>query len=336
MSSTTTPVQILMDDRIRLMAAALAATNFPQTAQDRKRHHAHAHARATIKYMEERQLEKHPAIIGLQGLLDNGAPIEALFTLVMHLQWPGLNARALPRWLPDDWNKLLWDFYQKAELETFWATNTKAWDTAESQARNAMQAVHFKSFLEPFIGDFDEQFMMMPNVCYPADTEIGIRVANQLIAIVPPPLAWGESPPWPFDDETMVAQHTYRAVLTQYSRLLMLAYLRANAEKVQDATSKDLPVSDQMKAQNPTWESQFIHLFTTAAVAIYLEEHVSETEARGYILMEKRVHNMTILPGTISVLRRYLQERGKRYETLADFLSVFPTQLRVAKRIVTL
>jgi hypothetical protein len=46
---------------------------------------------------------------------------------------------------------------------------------------------------------------------------------------------------------------------------------------------------------------------------------------------------MTILPGTISVLHRYLRERDAgRYDTLLDFLPVFPKQLRVAKRLVSL
>jgi hypothetical protein len=91
-----------------------------------------------------------------------------------------------------------------------------------------------------------------------------------------------------------------------------------------------------MAAEYPSWEEQFIALFKSAVVAIYLEDFMNPTEARGYMLMEKKVHNMTILPGTISVLRRFLQEKGNRYETLADFLTVFPAQLRVAKRIITM
>jgi hypothetical protein len=43
------------------------------------------------------------------------------------------------------------------------------------------------------------------------------------------------------------------------------------------------------------------------------------------------------VPGTVSVLRRYLQEKGgAKYSTLVEFLPYFPKQLRVAKRIVNL
>ena len=67
-----------------------------------------------------------------------------------------------------------------------------------------------------------------------------------------------------------------------------------------------------------------------------LEDYVSEAEAKAYILMERKVRGMTILPGTVSVLRRYMQELGNKYESLIDFLPIFPRQLRIAKKIVTL
>jgi len=334
--SNPTPVTIIIDDRIRLMSAALAATNFPQTAQERKRHHAHAHARALIKHLAEREMKKHPAIVALQGLLDEGTPLEALFTLVMSFAWPKLAAADTPKWMPEGFNTQLWDFYEKADLANYFAEGSKIWETAESQAKRVFENVYFKDTIEPFLGSVSEDFVFMPNILWPADRDIGIRVGNQLIAIVPPALAWGESPPWPYDEDSMLAIHVYPSALSQYARILLMTYLREHAEKVSVAVEKELPVGDIMAAEYPSWEEQFIALFKSAVVAIYLEDFMNPTEARGYMLMEKKVHNMTILPGTISVLRRFLQEKGNRYETLADFLTVFPAQLRVAKRIITM
>lgn len=331
-----TPVRIVIDDRIRLMSAALAASHFPEKAQERKRHHAHAHARATIKYMQERQLNQHPAIVNLQGLLDQAVPLEALFAFIMTLSFPNLDGETFPAWMPEGWNKQLWDFYQKADLGTFWKDNqhSKAWETAEAQAQNAFKQVFFKTVLEPFVGEIPEEFVFMPNICYPADHPLAFRVGNQIMVLVPPPLAWGESAPWPYDEDTRIGEHTYPAALSQYAKVLMLTYLRQHPEKVAEASAKDLPVEEQIKALYPTWEEQFVALFMSAVVAIYLEDHLNPTEARGYMLMEKKVRNLTILPGTVSVLRRYLQERGHKFQELADFLVVFPVQLRVAKKIV--
>lgn len=331
-----TDVTVKLDDRIRLICAALAGTKFPEIAQGQKRHQPHAHARATTKYLRENGYDSHPVLQSIDLFLEQGKPLEALFTLVMLMEWPGMKIATLPNWVPEGWNNQLWDFYETAKLAEFWSNEeSRAWVQAETQAKNAFATIKFKSFLESFLGDVEENLVFMPNICYPADRELGLRVHNELIAIIPPTLAWGESPPWPYDEETMLTQ-SYRAALTQYGRLLLVAYLRAHADKVAEATQKDLPVPDHFKAMHPAWEDQFVNLFVSGAVAIYLEDHISEVEAKAFMLMEKKARGMTILPGTVSVLRRYLQELGNRYESLVDFLPVFPAQLRVAKKIVTM
>lgn len=333
MSTQASDVIVKIDDRIRLLSAALAATNFPEKAQQKKRHQPHAHARATAKYMVDHGYNAHPAVKSLQEMLDKDVPLEALYTLVMLCDWPQLKIAALPPWVPKNWNKQLRDFYEKAKLAEYWSNDNHAWEHAETQSKRVFAKVRFQEFLSPFVGNFGEELLFMPNLCYPADEEIGIRVGKQLIAITPPPLAWGDSPPWPFDEETMF-QHSYRATLTEFGRLLLLAYLRQHPKEVEEASQKELPVSDQFKELHPTWEDQFISLFIAAAVAMYLEDYMGISEAKSYILMEKKVRGMTILPGTVSVMRRYLSEVGNRYNNLIEFLPIFPAQLRVAKRIV--
>lgn len=334
--SAQSDIQVMIDDRVRLLSAALAATHYPQMAQERKRHQPHAHARATTKYMKDRGHHQHPAIRDLQTMLDKGIPIETIFTLVMHCGWPGLKIAQLPKWVPAGWHQQLWDFYEAAQLEAYWNQENKlVWDQAHIQAQNVFKQVSFKDFMQPFFGEINEDFVFMPNIGYPADREVGIRVGKQLIAITPPPLAWGESPPWPYDEDTLQT-HSIRAAMNEYGRLLLMAYLRKHADQVAEAAKKELPVSEQLKATHPTWEDQFIALFIAGAVAIYLEDHVSAVEAKAYLMMERKTRNMTILPGTISVMRRYLQEYGNKYASLVDFLPVFPMQLRVAKKIVSM
>lgn len=333
--SAATAVTVTLDDRLRLMAAALAGTNFPETAQHRKRHHAHAHARMTLKYLRDNGYHTHPALVTLQGLLDQNAPLEALFTLALSCELPGMRLAQPPQWMPPGWNTQLWDFFQTAQLAQFWQDQGTAWENAQAQASKVFAKVHFHEFLTPFLGDIAEEFAFMPNISYPADDELGIRVGRQIIAIIPPPQAWGDSPPWAYDEETMLT-HSYRGAIAQYARVLLTTYLRQHAAQVSEATKKELPVTDQFKALHPEWEDQFIALFIAAAVGMYLEDYVSEVEYKAYLLMERKVRGMTILPATVSVLRRYLQERGNKYETLADFLTVFPAQLRVAKKIVAM
>jgi hypothetical protein len=327
-------VVVRLDDRIRLMSAVLAATNWPDKAQERQPHGTHAHSRATRKYLAE--FTSHEAVQNMQNLLDQRAPLEAMFTFVLCLTWPGLELTIdkLPAWVPPLWIVQLRNFYHKTNLAEWWQKEDTIWQKSLDESRKMFKGVAFKPFLEQFLGDVHDDLVFIPNISYPTDQEVGIRLGRELICITPPRLAWGDSPPWPFDEDPT---HVYRAALSQYGRMLLMGYLRANAGKLPNVTKSPLPVGDQFSAMHPTWEEQFTALFVSAAVAIYLEDHVSKSEAKAYVLMARKAQGLSILPGTVSVLRRYLEERSAgRYQSLIDFLPVFPKQLRVAKKIMTL
>jgi len=328
----TPDVTVRLDDRIRLISAVLAATDWPDKAYERRPHLAHAHARATRKFLAEHQ--SHDAVRTMQNLLDQGAPLEALYTFVMVLSWPSLETKALPRWVPPRWHQQLRDFYDKTGLEQWWKEEADEWNKSLSESRKMFEKVSFKPFLQPFLGEIPEDLIFVPNISYPAEQEVGIRLGKELIAIAPPRLAWGESAPWPFDEDP---GHVYRAAISQFGRILLLTQLRANGERVAEASKTALPISEQLAALHPSWEDQFITLFIAGAVAIYLEDHISKAEAQAYVLMERKTRGMTVLAGTVSVLRRYLSEQQNgRYNGLLDFLPLFPKQLRVAKRIVSI
>lgn len=326
-------VSVRLDDRIRLMSALLAATDFPDKAQERKPHGTHAHARATRKYVSAHKT--HEAVQMLQGMLDQNAPLEAMFTFVTRLSFPQLEIDSPPRWVPPRWVAHIRDFYERAALADWWKSEDSPWQKSVAESKKMFdKASGFRPFLKPFVGDVHETLVFIPNVSYPTDQEIGIRIGSELVCIAPPRLAWGDSPPWPYDEDPA---HIYRCAITQYGRLLMSAYLRANQDKLAEAAQTALPVNDQFKAVYPTWQDQFTALFVSGAVAIYLEDHVSPAEANAFVLMERKTRGMELLPGVVSVLRRYLSERENgRYTDIIGFLPIFPKQLRIAKRIVSL
>lgn len=328
-------VLVKLDDRVRLMSAVLAATDFPEKSQQRKPHGTHAHARATRKYLSD--YGQHPAIKMTQTLLDQGTPLEALFTLAMRYNLPDMRLNGdVPTWLPAGYGDQLREFYLAADIEGLWRKERQVWDKALAEVQRVFGSANFKTFLQPFVDDIAENLVFIPNISYPTDRELGLRLDNQLICIAPPPLAWGDSPPWPYDEDTML-MHSFKVSLVQYGRLILTKMLRENAEQVREAAEIELPLNDQFRAQFPTWEEQFVELFVTAVVAMYLEAHLNEAEYKSFMLMERKVRGMNILPGTVSVIRRYLQEKGgAKYATLVEFLPYFPKQLRVAKRIVNL
>lgn len=327
-------VTVRLDDRIRLMSAVLAATNWPDKAQEHQPHGTHVHARSTTRYLKEHS--RHPAVLALQNLLDQGAPLEAVYTFGLCLNWPDLQLQlpTLPGWIPPGWLGHLRDFIRQTAITDWWAQEDRLWQKSLEESRKMFHDIAFKPFLKPFMGDIPEDLVFFPNISYPTHQEIGIRLGRELVCIAPPRLAWGDSPPWPFDEDPV---HIYRAALSQYGRLLLITFLRAHSDRLTDARAIPLPVSDQFSATHPSWDEQFTALFVSAAVAIYLEDHISKSEADAYVLMARKTQGMTILPGTISVLRRYLAEQeAGRYQSMIDFLHIFPKQLRVAKRIVML
>lgn len=323
---------VTLDNRVRLISAVMAATNWPQSSQARLPHGTHAHSRATRKYVES--MRSHEAVLAMQGLLDQGAPLEALFTLAFQLEWPMMAAPDEPQWLPSRWTQQLRSFYRDAKLEQWWDSEDAAWQASLDQSRRVFQKVAFKPFLQPFFGEIAEKLIFIPNISYPTEREVAVHLEGQLVCIAPPRLAWGDSPPWPFDEDPA---YIYRSALTQYGRLLTHAFLRTHAEQIAPLTEAPLPGSDQFKSRYPTWQEQFTSLFVAALSALFLEQNLTKAEANSYVLLERKMNGMTSLPGMISVLRRYLTEREHgRYKTLLDFLPVFPKQLRVAAKIVSL
>lgn len=325
-------LQVRIDDRARLMSAVLGATNLPDKAQDIKGHRPHVHARHTTQRVSE--YASHPAVAIAQDLLNKNAPLEALFTYALKLTWPDMEDTLNPPWVPNDWNKHLQDFYQKTKLEEWWQAETDHWQKARHDSEKLLTQVNFYEFLQPFLGEIVETLVFMPNISYPSERSVGLRVGSELNCIAPPRIAWGDNPPWPFDEDP---GHLYTEALSVYARLLMLSYLRQHAQLVAPVAQKPLPVSQKFRELHRTWGDQFVELFSVGAVALFLEQSVNLQEAKAYVLMQNKAQGLKILPGVVSVLRRYLNEHADgKYETFINYLPNFPGHLRVAKTISSL
>lgn len=327
-------VSVRIDDRARVMAALIAASNYPAEVQKIRPHGAHPHAKTTRKSLAA--LEAEPAVKQIQTLLDGHTPLETLFALALHLTPETYEpARPLPGWAPADFALNVRDFNKKAHLGAWFTKERGVWETANRQLDKVFKTVAFKPLLEKFFNTINEKLVFIPNLLYPSEREIVFAFENELICVAPPPLAWGDNPPWEYDDPSMV-YHSFKCALGGYGRVLLNRLLDSAPDRLAEAAQNELPVNDQFRKAFPSWRDQFTELFTTALVALYLEDYVSEREYRAFVLIEQRMRGMNILPGTVSVMRRFLQERGNKFDTLLDFLTVFPKQLRVAKRMVTL
>ncbi len=327
-------VDVRIDDRVRLLSALLSVTSWPDDEQARKPHGTHAHARSTRRTLQVH--DKHPAALILQALLDRGVTLPEVFAYMVQLEWPGLTGgEERPIWAPPTWARHLLSFYNETGLQEWWEAETEVWKQCRREAEKMFRDVDFNSFMQPFVGDLAAGYSLvfMPNVCYPSDTEIGLNVNGELSCIAPPRIAWGDNPPWPFDEDPT---HIYRAALTQYGRMLMRSYLQQVPDVVRKASKSKLPVPKTFTTVNKAWEDQFLALLGTGLVAIFLEDVVNPQEAQAYVLMEKKAQGVEVLPGVVSVLRRYLNGYGSQYQDFADYLPHFGSHLRVAKSITAL
>ncbi|GAB4544709.1 MAG: hypothetical protein OHK0023_01890 [Anaerolineae bacterium] len=326
-------VEVRLEDRARLMSAVLAATNYPDKSQERRKHGTHAHARATRKMLAD--YTSHPAVHALQVLLDQGVSLTAVYTYAMRLTFPNLEAYIEPpRWVPPRWHEHLRHFYEQTRLEQWWNDEAPHWDTPLRHLSEAFAKVDMYTFFEPFVGQVMERFVFLPNICYPSDQTLGFRVGSELYTLMPPPIAWGDSPPWPYKDDPALA---YRSAIAEYGKLLLSAYLQQHAEVIQTISDKPLPIDDKYAELHPSWQAQLLGLLIAALTALFLEDSVSALEAKSFLINMQKVENLTVLPGVVAVIRRYLEDyQAGRFTSFAEFLPKFPQHLRVAKTITAL
>jgi len=332
--ATTRQVTVRLDDRVRLLSAVLAATNYPERSQERRRHGTHAHARATRKWLID--FMSHPAVHAAQVLLDQGTSLTALFNYALRLSFPALSADLpQPRWIPPRWDEHLQHFYEQTRLAEWWENEAPHWQTAVRHLRETFASVDLHAFLEPFVGRLVETLVFMPNICYPTDQTLGLQVGGELVVIMPPPIAWGDSAPWPYKDDPALA---YRSALSEYGALLMSAYLQQHADVVATISDRPLPiVEDAFAAKHPSWHRQFISVFVASITALFLEDSVSALEARSFTQYMQKVEHLSGLPAAVSVMRRYLEDyRNGRYTSFAEFMPKLPSLLKVGKTISAL
>src|SRR2546423_12255109 len=126
-------VVVRIDDRVRLMSAVLAATNYPDKSQDRKKHGTHLHARGTRKVLADHS--HHPAVGAMQVLLDQRLPLASMYNYALRLTWPGLVADDVPRWVPPRWNEQLKHFHEITNLGKWWTDEDEHWQMAVRHLR---------------------------------------------------------------------------------------------------------------------------------------------------------------------------------------------------------
>ena len=195
-------LSVTIDDRLRLVTAVLAASNWPSEEQRQLTHAVHPHAKQVRQLVQS--FSSHPAVNGTNEALLNGVDLADLFSAALRCTWPDfIPQEALPHLLKiKDWVGSLADFAAKTAVATeFWPQHTAVWQEAQS----ALEEIFAKGDLLAALGQLgdvvDTAVSLMPNLIFPMLSPVVATREGALTLLLPPPKAVGESPPWPFDED---------------------------------------------------------------------------------------------------------------------------------------
>lgn len=89
-------VVVAIDDRLRLLMTVLAGSVWPEWEQSFEAHAVHPHAKQARRFAS--QFRQHPAVTGLNTLLEREVLLSDLFAAVLGCSWPDFE---IVGWLPD-------------------------------------------------------------------------------------------------------------------------------------------------------------------------------------------------------------------------------------------
>jgi hypothetical protein len=281
-------IQVSIDDRIRLVTAVLAASEWPEEEQKQLTHAVHPHAKRTRHHLQS--MQSHTAVYTLNQALSNGVSLDDLFSAAIRTQWPDFTtSEPMPKLLQiENWTVALGSFVEDTDLvSTFWPEHQAIWDKAAAELQDILKDSPLHSFLESITSHpISHKIIVMPTLVYPALKPVLATTATQLMLVLPPPKAVGESPPWPYSEDP-------GWVIARISERLLI-YLMADILGKRDARQQAL--------------------FVRAAMTLCLEQCIDEFEARAFLVRSKKEFNLPELPDAVDNLRDYLASPNEKKE----------------------
>lgn len=208
-------VNVQVVNRLRLVSAVLAGSEWPAYEQEQMGTHAvHPHAKATRHYVSD--YADHPAVTTINALLPAGLALSELFSTAVRCDWPMFEPQEpLPGRFSDGvWASQLGDFYVDTALAAFfWADQAAPWAEAENDLRRIFNSDSLYQLLGQLSGTPPAQdLVIMPNLNYPAMQAVVASNRDHIYLLLPPPKAVGESPPWPYRDgvDWVLAESCYQ------------------------------------------------------------------------------------------------------------------------------
>jgi hypothetical protein len=279
-------LKVVIDERVRLITAVLAASHWPNMEQEQTTHAVHPHSKQLRQWV--RPFASHPAVNKLNAGLGEKRPLADFFTAALH-----------PESLADlaEWTAVLTDFAEQAKLADFWTAHTEPWEEARAGLESIFAQSQIMAFLGKLLGrPVPKDVAVMPTVTYPMLNPVLAETNETLFFILPPAKAWGESPPWPHGEDPgwAIAQTCWH----------LASHFLAD-------TLNELDETACTESGRSVWGRSGQALLLHAAVTLCLEADFDEAEAMAYLVRSKKEHSLPRLPLVVENLRDYLAGNGR-------------------------
>jgi len=272
MSST---IEVRIDDRLRLAGALLAASDWPAYEQTVKAYKPHRAADYAHKQLAAHS--GHPAAQGARALVGNGEGLTTLYTHALTDTWPA----SIP----------VADFKTAANLDAFWAETAADWQAAETEAREVITRADLGKFIDDLLGAQTRKLVFMPNIIFPGRQWVGCHSEGEVVIALHPPMAWGESHPWKYNERPDEVMAKLSEALAQYLFLASVPEMKAHAEA-----------------------------FGLAAAVLFLRQAEDEAAGNQYMVMEKKTRGIKHLPAVVAALEPLLADRrAGKYASVAEY-----------------
>jgi len=177
-------IEIVIDDKLRLVTAVLAAGDWPDIEQVQLTHAVDPHAKQTRQFLDG--YEAQPAVIWVNQVVERGESLDDVFTAVsQNVQQEAFN-----------------NFKTTTSIEAFWQEHAAAWNGAKNNLADIFKDSHLPNFLNQISDDpITQTIRIMPNLVYPALSPVLVSGFDAMTLLPPLPKAVGESPPWPYGED---------------------------------------------------------------------------------------------------------------------------------------
>ncbi|MCP5100550.1 MAG: hypothetical protein GY943_33795 [Chloroflexi bacterium] len=284
-------IQAILDERVRLVTAVFAASDWPDEEQKQLTHAVHPHSKRTRHHLLSQQ--SHTAVYTLNQALLNGVSLDHLFSAAIRCEWPEfVISEPLPQVLQiENWTNALSDFVADTNLvASFWPEHQALWDESVAELQAILQDKPLYAFLEAVTGQsLTHEISVMPTLVYPMLKPVLASTETQLLLILPPPKAVGESPPWPYREDP-------GWVIARVCERLLFHLL---AEKLNQ-------LDNRQKA-----------LLVRGAMTLCLEQCIDEFEALAFLVRSKKEFDLPDLPDVVDKMRAHLAQPGKQIDIIS-------------------